>query len=312
MPDRLSQDTLYLDESGSQDSRDVFLAGYLFTRKSLYRFMPAWGKLMKKYGDIPYFHMHPCVNRKKHFTEWSRDRCDLLQYDAIDMIQKYATQGFVVSYEKGALQVMLEYTKECGAHTMRRYGINDEEDRRIAKTEYASLGLRMISAASEWARGDQSAQWNRIALEFEQGSDGSLGVVSSFRKMRETYKSFSTIEKETAIRILAQHGEPPEIIHRALENPDDVYAPINLKSIIFSEKEDAGPLQCADMLARASNRHTEHKTKGCKPWEKHERLMQACPVAYFEHTKEEVETHIVLRRFYDRVLPGIINEGIVS
>jgi hypothetical protein len=86
----------YIDESYDDDFPVFAVGGYLFTVEAAKQMEGEWKAVLKKFDNIPYFHMADVNACEDIFKPLGEKRCDELARKMIALVKKYATFGYVL------------------------------------------------------------------------------------------------------------------------------------------------------------------------------------------------------------------------
>lgn len=170
----------YFDESGTH-SKDAILwvAGYLFEADQCLRFEREWSARLAESG-ISIFHAVDCAHRNKEFESKSREDCDALLIDLIELIRKYA-----------ALQVT------CAISQRWFDALRPTTWKAIYGDAYALGATICLQSISSWC--NDNAYFGRIAYFFEENKEGQssasrfMDFVTSHPALKTLYRHHSHI-----------------------------------------------------------------------------------------------------------------------
>jgi hypothetical protein len=92
----------FFDESYGDGKNILCVAGYTFTGTGAQELDRDWRRMLRKYGDLPFFRMSACNQGEWPFDKLSDQECIAIATEAINLIGRYAVFGNAVTVDEEA------------------------------------------------------------------------------------------------------------------------------------------------------------------------------------------------------------------
>lgn len=165
----------YLDESGSDDTKFLVVAGYVSTEHQWLKFSRQWVGALQSEG-VRLFHASEFENRVGEFSDWSKGRADRLMARLCTIVRERTIFSF--------------------GHCVRVADFKDVvttiQARSRMRSAYSFCLQQCITGISEWAR--QRQKGALVHVFFEHGNKFSNDVISLYEQaaknetMRNKYR----------------------------------------------------------------------------------------------------------------------------
>lgn len=139
----------YFDESNTHGGTDrLCVGGYIFLKDAAERQAILWSAMLKKWG-LPFFHMIDCAHNCGPYEHLSKEECDLVAREAIEIIKSTASAAVCMT--------VLESEYDQIVPSLKMFG-----------TAYDALARHIISGVASWM--DKTNFEGQMHYFFEAGT----------------------------------------------------------------------------------------------------------------------------------------------